>query len=55
MLPRVEVTDSDIVNLMTLKLEQSDTKANFVNLLNDGIELLIRSKEVRKLARQLNQ
>mmetsp|Transcript_42769 Transcript_42769/g.41119 ORF Transcript_42769/g.41119 Transcript_42769/m.41119 type:complete len:233 (+) Transcript_42769:2025-2723(+) len=48
LLPRVDIRDEDIVKLMTLKLQQSDNNANFVNTLNDGIELLIRSKEVRK-------
>jgi len=50
LLPRVEIKDEDIVTLMTLKLQQSDTNANNVRILNEGIELLIRSKEVRKAA-----
>ena len=49
LLPRMEVSDAHIVRLVSLKLETSDTEQMFANTLQDGIELLIRSKEIRTL------
>jgi hypothetical protein len=50
LLPRMDVRDEHIVKLITLKLKTPDTHSSFINLLNDGIELLVRTKEVRALA-----
>lgn len=52
LLPRIEIKDSDIVKLVSLKISTPDNCANFAKELNDCIELLIRSKEVREYARQ---
>jgi hypothetical protein len=54
MLPRMEIKDEHIVKLMELKVETSDNEATFSNMLQDGIELLIRSKTIRDFARQNN-
>ena len=48
----MEIKDEHIVKMMTLKLQTPDNNSNFTNLLNEGIELLIRSKEIREFASQ---
>ena len=50
MLPRVDIRDDHIVNLLALKLQTPDNNTNFANLINEGIELLMRSKAVREYA-----
>ena len=53
MLPRSgEIRDDHIVKLMCLKQETPDNEKQFMNTLQDGIELLIRSKEIRALNQQ---
>jgi hypothetical protein len=47
LLPRYEISDAHIVKLVQLKNETPDNQATFANMLQDGIELLIRSKQVR--------
>jgi hypothetical protein len=50
MLPRSgEIKDEHIVKLMCLKQETPDNEKQFMKSLQDGIELLIRSKEIRAL------
>ena len=50
MLPRSgEIKDEHIVKLVCLKQDTHDTDKVFMNTLQDGIELLIRSKEIRAL------
>jgi hypothetical protein len=44
MLPRMEIRDEHIVKLLQLKLQTPDNNTNFTNLINEGIELVIRSK-----------
>lgn len=55
MLPRMKISDSHIVKLVSLKLETSDNEGMFANTLQDGIELLMRSKAIRELALQEHQ
>ena len=50
MLPRMEIKDSHIVKLVQIKNEIPDTNSMFTNMLQDGIELLIRSKAIREMA-----
>ena len=50
LLPRKHIQDKHIVGLLSLRLQTEDTNKNFINMLNDGIELLIRSKGIRLLA-----
>lgn len=52
LLPRMEVKDEHIVRLITLKLQTPDTSTSFINMMNEGIELLIRTKEIRQFAQQ---
>ena len=50
MLPRGgEIKDDHIVKLICLKQDTPDNEKMFLNTLHDGIELLIRSKEIRAL------
>jgi hypothetical protein len=50
MLPRSgEIKDEHIVKLICLKQETPDIEKQFMNTLQDGIELLIRSKEIKAL------
>ena len=50
LLPRMEIKDEHIVKLLALKLQTPDNNTNFANLMNEGIELVIRSKNVREFA-----
>jgi hypothetical protein len=53
MLPRMgEIKDEHIVRLVCLKQDTPDTDKVFTKTLQDGIELLIRSKEIRALNKQ---
>ena len=50
MLPRMQIEDRHIVKLMTIKSQVADTNSMYMNILQDGIELLIRSKKIRENA-----
>lgn len=50
MLPRLEIEDSHIVALLNIKAQVPDTNSVFMNMLQDGIELLIRQKNIRTKA-----
>ena len=50
LLPRLEVTDTMIVKLVQLYQEVPDTDQMFKEILQDGIDLLIRTKTIRALA-----
>jgi hypothetical protein len=50
MLPRMDVKDSDIIKLVILKNDTPDVEQMFSNMIQDSIELLIQSKEIRELA-----
>jgi len=52
MLPRMEIEDSHLVQLMVIKSQVPDTNSMFSNVLQDGIELLLRSKNIREKAAQ---
>ncbi len=51
LLPRRMIKDEHIVKLVSINIRTPDTNKNFKDLLNDGIELCMRSKEVREFAR----
>lgn len=50
MLPRMKIEDKHIVKLLEIKSKVPDTNSMYMNILQDGIELLIRSKTIRELA-----
>lgn len=50
LLPRMEIKDEHIVKLLALKLQTPDNNTNFANLLNENIELVMRSKQIREYA-----
>ena len=50
LLPRMEIKDEHIVKLLALKLQTADNNTNFANLLNENLELVMRSKQVREYA-----
>ena len=50
LLPRMEIKDEHIVKLLALKLQTADNNTNFANLLNEDLELVMRSKQVREYA-----
>ena len=50
LLPRMEIKDEHIVKLLALKLSIPDNNTNFANLLNEGLELVMRSKSVREFS-----
>ena len=50
LLPRLEIEDEHIVKLLSLKISIPDNNTNFANLVSEGIELMLRSKEVREYA-----
>ena len=50
LLPRMEIKDEHIVKLISLKMDTPDNNTNFANMLSDGIELVLRSKNVRDFA-----
>jgi len=53
MLPFVgEIKDEHIVKLVCLKQDTPDTEKVFMTMLQDGIELLVRAKEIRALNNQ---
>ncbi len=50
LLPRMDIKDEHIVRLLALKLSTPDNNTNFANILNEGLELVMRSKRVREFA-----
>ena len=50
LLPRMDIKDEYIVKLTSLKLKTPDSHSKFINLMNEGIEILLRTKEIRALA-----
>ena len=52
LLPRMEIKDEHIIKVLSLKLKTADVNSNFSRMLNEAIELLMRSKEVREFAKQ---
>ena len=53
MLPiHTDIKDEHIVKLMCLKQETPDNEKQFMNILQDGIEQLIRAKQIRALKKQ---
>ena len=48
----MEVTDAHIVRLVELKLETADTQGPFGKVIQNGIESLLQSKNVREYARK---
>jgi len=50
MLPRLDVKDAYIVRLVCLLQEVPDTDAMFADILRDGLDILIRIKQIRALA-----
>ena len=46
----MEIKDEHIVKLLALKLQTPDNNTNFANLLNEDLELVMRSKQVREYA-----
>lgn len=50
MLPRMKITDSHIVKLVSLKLQTSDNEQMFATTLQDGIEILMRSQSIKAFA-----
>lgn len=46
----MQIKDEHIVKLLALKLSIPDNNTNFANLLNEGLELVMRSKLVREFA-----
>lgn len=53
LLPRKTIEDRHIVKLMTIKTQVADTNNMYMNVLQDGIELLIRSKTIREYAQSV--
>ena len=51
MLPRMQVKDAHIVRLVSLLNEVPDTDAMFAETLKDGLDLLIRTQQIRAYAR----
>ena len=47
----MEIKNEHIIALVSLKIKCPDNNSNFANMLNDGLELVMRSKEVREFAR----
>lgn len=52
MRPTMEILDSHIVKLVTIKLNVPDTNSAYLKQLEENIELLIRCKRLRELAAQ---
>jgi hypothetical protein len=50
MMPRMKIEDKHIVKLMTIKSQVADNNSMFMKVLQDGIELLIRSRKIREMA-----
>jgi hypothetical protein len=48
MLPLFEIEDDHILKLLTIKSEVPDNNNTFINILQDGIEKLIRCKKIRE-------
>jgi hypothetical protein len=52
LLPRMDIKDEHIVKLLALKLSVPDNNTNFANMLNEGLELVMRSKLVREFSQK---
>ena len=52
LLPRMVIEDRHIVKLVALKQDTPETEKHFQNILQDGVELLLRSKQIRELSNQ---
>jgi len=50
LLPRMKIEDSHIVKLLQLKARVADNNAKLSNMLQDGIEIMVRSKTIREIA-----
>ena len=51
MLPITQIKDSYIVKLVALKNETPDSAKNFNSMLQDGIEILVRTMQIREFAK----
>lgn len=51
LLPRMVVKDAHIVRLVSLLQDVPDTDAMFAETLRDGLDLLIRTQQIRAYAR----
>ena len=51
MLPTTVIKDSYIVKLVALKNETPDSAKNFNSMLQDGIEILVRTMQIREFAK----
>ena len=50
MLPRMCVTDNFIVRLVSILQDTPDTEAMFSEMLRDGVDLLVRTQQIRAFA-----
>ena len=50
MLPKMIIKDAHIVKLCSIKANTSDLDSNFAKELQDGIEMLLRCKEIREFS-----
>lgn len=50
MLPRMDIREEHIISLIELKLKTPDTSSPLINMLTDGIEILMRIKQIREMA-----
>ena len=46
----MQVEDGHIVKLVSIKSQVPDTNTSFTNVLQDGVDVLLRSKNIRDLA-----
>jgi hypothetical protein len=51
LLPTMQIQDAHIVRLVAIKANTPDSDTSFTNMLQDGIEVLIRCKEIREFAK----
>lgn len=51
LLPTMQIADSHIVKLVSIKANTPDSESNFTKMLQDGIEVLIRCMEIRAFAK----
>ncbi len=47
----MQIADSHIVKLVSIKANTPDSESNFLKMLQDGIEILIRCMEIRAFAK----
>lgn len=55
LLPRMTIDDKHIVKLVLLKNDVADNNKTTMNMLQDGIELLLRTKTIREYAQKQAQ